>query len=143
MSLRPAVRREGPLDQALLTIVVILLGATFVLWLTGLVAGFVNSGTWPKVSLPEMGGVMVSVPRHPLDPAAAWPADARKLLPGPVLFWATFLVLLAVLAAGWVFLVAIVTGAGQGLGRAIVVERAAPSTDQVGPTGWARPQLFR
>ena len=39
----------------------------------------------------------VKVPRHPLDPAAAWPADDRQLLPGPVLFWATFMVLLAVL----------------------------------------------
>ena len=47
MSLRPAVRREGPLDQALLMIVVILLGATFVMWLTGQVAGYVNSGKWP------------------------------------------------------------------------------------------------
>jgi type IV secretion system protein VirD4 len=101
MSLRPAVRREGPLDQALLMIVVILLGATFMLWLTGQVAGFVNSGTWPNVSLSEMGVIVTRVPRHPLDPAAAWPADDRQLLPGPVLFWATFMVLLAVLATGW------------------------------------------
>ena len=84
MSLRPAVRREGPLDQALLTMIVILLGATFMLWLTGQVSGFVNSGKWPKVSLPEMGVVVTGVPRHPLDPAAAWPQDARQLLPGPV-----------------------------------------------------------
>ena len=55
MSLRPAVRREGPLDQLLLMAIAILLGATFMLWLTGQVAGFVNSGHWPKVSLPEMG----------------------------------------------------------------------------------------
>src|ERR671917_187198 len=71
MSLRPAVRREGPLDQALLMMIVILLGATFMLWLTGQVSGFVNSGRWPKVSLPEMGVVVTGVPRHPLDPAAA------------------------------------------------------------------------
>ncbi len=143
MSLRPAVRREGPLDQALLMIVVILLGATFVMWLTGQIAGYVNSGTWPEVSLPEMGGVMTSVPRHPLDPAAAWPADARKLLPGPVLFWATFLVLLALLAAGWVFLSALLRSTRRRMGRAMVVERSAPAGDQVGPTGWARPQLFK
>ena len=143
MSLRPAVRREGPLDQALLTLVVILLGATFVMWLTGQVAGYVNSGTWPEVSLPEMGGVMTSVPRHPLDPAAAWPADARKLLPGPVLFWATFLVLLAVLATAWVFLSSLLRSGRRRMGRAMVVERAAPAGDQVGPTGWARPQLFK
>jgi type IV secretion system protein VirD4 len=143
MSLRPAVRREGPLDQALLTLIVILLGATFMLWLTGQVSGFINSGKWPKVSLPEMGVVVTGVPRHPLDPAAAWPRDARQLLPGPVLFWATFLVLLAILATAWVYLSSMLRSARRRMGRAIVVERAAPSADQVGPAGWARPQLFR
>ncbi|HSK37428.1 MAG TPA: type IV secretory system conjugative DNA transfer family protein [Actinomycetota bacterium] len=143
MSLRPAVRREGPLDQALLTMIVILLGATFMLWLTGQVSGFINSGKWPKVSLPEMGVVVTGVPRHPLDPAAAWPRGARQLLPGPVLFWATFMVLLAILATAWVYLSSMLRSARRRMGRAIVVERAAPSADQVGPAGWARPQLFR
>ena len=64
MSLRPAVRREGPLDQLLLIAIAVLLGATFMLWLTGQVSGFVNSGHWPKVSLPEMGVVVTKVPRH-------------------------------------------------------------------------------
>jgi type IV secretion system protein VirD4 len=143
MSLRPAVRREGPLDQTLLTIVGILLGATFVLWLTGQVAGFVNSGRWPSVTLAEMGSVVTGVPRHPLDPASAWPADARPLLPGPVLFWATFMVLLAVLVMGWMFLSMLLRSARQRMGRAVVVERAVAPADQVGPAGWARPQLFR
>jgi type IV secretion system protein VirD4 len=143
MSVRPAVRREGPLDQPLLTIVGILLGATFVLWLTGQVAGFVNSGRWPSVTLAEMGSVVTGVPRHPLDPASAWPADARPLLPGPVLFWATFMVLLAVLVIGWMFLSMLLRSARQRMGRAVVVERAVAPADQVGPAGWARPQLFR
>jgi type IV secretion system protein VirD4 len=143
MSLRPAVRREGPLDQLLLMAIAILLGATFMLWLTGQVSGFVNSGHWPKVSLPEMGQVAVKVPRHPLDPAAAWPKDARRLLPGPVLFWATFMVLLAILAAAWVFLSSALRSARRRMGRAIVVERATAPADQVSPAGWARPQLFR
>src|SRR5215211_1545691 len=143
MSLRPAVRREGPLDQALLMIIVVLLGATFMLWLTGEVSGFVHSGKWPSVSLSEMGAVATGVPRHPLDPAAAWPKGVRQLLPGPVLFWATFMVLLVVLATAWVYLSSLLRSARRRMGRAIVVERAAPSGDQVGPTGWARPQLFR
>jgi type IV secretion system protein VirD4 len=143
MSLRPAVRREGPLDQFLLMAVAILLGATFMLWLTGQVAGFVNSGHWPKVSLPEMGVVVTRVPRHPLDPAAAWPRDARQLLPGPVLFWATFMILLAILAAAWVYLSAALRSARRRIGRSIVVERETAPADQVGPAGWARPQLFR
>jgi type IV secretion system protein VirD4 len=143
MSLRPAVRREGPLDQFLLIIVGILLGATFMLWLTGQVAGFVHSGHWPRMTLSEMGAVVTRVPRHPLDPAAAWPKGARGLLPGPVLFWATFMVLLAILAAAWVLLSSVLRTARMRLGRAIVVERATPAPDQVGPAGWARPQLFR
>jgi type IV secretion system protein VirD4 len=143
MSLRPAVRREGPLDQALLMILAILLGASLMLWLTGQVSGYVHSGRWPRVSLSEMGVVMVKVPRHPLDPAAAWPKTQRGLLPGPVLFWATFVILLFVLAAAWVYLSAAMRTARQRIGRSIVVERSAPAADQVGPAGWARPQLFR
>jgi type IV secretion system protein VirD4 len=143
MSLRPAVRREGPLDQFLLMAIAILLGATLMLWLTGQVSGFVHSGHWPKVSLPEMGQVAVKVPRHPLDPAAAWPAGARRLLPGPVLFWGTFVFLLAIFAAAWVFLSAALRSARQRMGRTVVVKRAAPAADQVSPAGWARPQLFR
>jgi type IV secretion system protein VirD4 len=143
MSLRPAVRREGPLDQMLLLAVVVLLGATGMLWLTGQVAGFIHSGQWPKVSLPEMGVVMTRVPRHPLDPAFAWPRGARQLLPGPVLFWATFLVLLAILTAAWVYASAALRSARRRMGRAVVVERSVPAADQVGPAGWARPQLFR
>src|SRR5215203_1934062 len=143
MSLRPAVRREGPLDQALLMLIVVLLGATLMLWLTGEVSGFVHSGKWPSVSLSEMGAVATGVPRHPLDPAAAWPKGVRQLLPGPVLFWATFMVLLVVLATAWVYLSSRLRSARRRMGRAVVVERATPSGDQVGPAGWARPQLFR
>jgi type IV secretion system protein VirD4 len=143
MSLRPAVRREGPLEQMLLMALAVVLGATFMLWMTGQVSGFVHSGQWPKVSLPEMGMVVTKVVRHPFDPAAAWPKDARELLPGPVLFWATFMILLAVLGAAWVYLSAALRAARRRMGRTVVVERAAPAADQVGPAGWARPQLFR
>ncbi|HEU4396607.1 MAG TPA: type IV secretory system conjugative DNA transfer family protein [Actinomycetota bacterium] len=143
MSLRPAVRREGPLDQFLLLAVSIVLGATLVLWLTGEVAAYVHSGEWPKVTLSEMGQVITKVPRHPLDPAAAWPKAARSLLPGPVLFWATFLVLLAIGVTAWVYLSAALRALRRRLGRVSVVERVAPAPDRVGPAGWARPQLFR
>jgi type IV secretion system protein VirD4 len=143
MSVRPAVRREGPLDQFLLLGVAVLLGATFMLWLTGQVAGFIHSGSWPKVSLPEMGVVVTRVPRHPLDPAAAWPPGARRLLPGPVLFWATFLILLAIVTAAWMLLSAALRSFRKRMGRVVVVERETVTTDQVDPAGWARPQAYR
>ena len=143
MSLRPAVRREGPMDQMLLMAIGIVLGASFLLWLTGEVAAYVHSGRWPKVSIAEMGQVVVNTPRHPLDPAAAWPRHARPLLPGPVLFWATFLVLLAVAVTAWVYLSAALRSLRRRIGRVSVVERVAPAPDRVGPAGWARPQVFR
>jgi type IV secretion system protein VirD4 len=143
MSMRPAVRRESPLEQFMLVGVVILLGASFLLWLTGQVAAFVHSGRWPKVSLSDMGMVVTRVPRHPLDPAAAWPEPARDLLPGPVLFWMTFLVLLAILTAAWLYFNTAMRAARRRMGRVTVVQRATPAADQVGPAGWARPQMFR
>jgi type IV secretion system protein VirD4 len=143
MSLRPAVRREGPLDQFLLIALGILLGATLMLWVTGQVAGFIHSGRWPEVSLSQMGSVVTKVPRHPLDPASAWPKGARALLPGPVLFWATFIILLALFATAWVYLSAALRSARRRMGRAIVVERSTRPADQVSPAGWARPQLFQ
>ena len=143
MSLRPAVRREGPLDQMLLLAVALVLGASFMLWLTGEVSAYVHSGKWPKVTLAEMGQVVVKVARHPLDPAAAWPKTARSLLPGPVLFWATFLVLLAIAVTAWIYLGAALRALRRRMGRVSVVERVAPAPDQVSPAGWAKPQLFR
>jgi type IV secretion system protein VirD4 len=143
MSLRPAVRREGPLDQMLLLAVALVLGASFMLWLTGEVSAYVHSGKWPKVTLAEMGQVVVKVPRHPLDPAAAWPKAARSLLPGPVLFWATFLVLLAIAVTAWIYLGAALRTLRRRMGRVSVVERVAPAPDRVSPAGWAKPQLFR
>jgi type IV secretion system protein VirD4 len=143
MSLRPAVRREGPMDQMLLMAIGIVLGASFLLWLTGEVAAYVHSGRWPKVTVAEMGSVVVNTPRHPLDPAAAWPKGVRSLLPGPVLFWATFLVLLAVAVAAWIYLSAALRALRRRMGRVSVVERVAPAPDQVDGTGWARPQVFR
>jgi len=143
MSLRPAVRREGPLDQFLLVAVMILLGASFMLWLTGQISGFLHSGTWPKVSIANMGEVVVKVPRHPMDPAAAWPKGARHLLPGPVLFWIVFMVLLAIFTAAWVYANAALRATRRRMGRVTEVRRAAPAADRVGPAGWARPGLFR
>jgi type IV secretion system protein VirD4 len=143
MSLRPAVRREGPLDQFLLLAVSLVLGASFMLWLTGEVAAYIHSGRWPSVTLSEMGQVVVNVPRHPLDPAAAWPKAARSLLPGPVLFWATFLVLMAIAVTAWIYLSAALRALRRRMGRVSVVQRVAPAPDRVSPAGWAKPQLFR
>ncbi len=144
MSLRPAVRREGPLDQALLMLVVVLLGATFVMWLTGQVSGVrqlrhlargvaAGDGRGDDQRAPPPARPGRRLARR--TPASSCPARCCS--------GSTFLVLLAVLATAWVFLSSLLRSGRRRMGRAMVVERAAPACDQVGPTGWARPQLFQ
>jgi hypothetical protein len=142
MSLRPAVRREGPLEQSLLMALLVVLGATFMLWLTGQVAGFVTRPVAQGVAARDgQGGHQGAAP--PLRPGRRL-AQGRPPAPArPVLFWATFMILLVVLGAAWVYLSAALRAARRRMGRPSVVERAAPAADQVGPAGWARPQLFR
>ncbi|HEV8373405.1 MAG TPA: type IV secretory system conjugative DNA transfer family protein [Actinomycetota bacterium] len=142
-SVRPAVRRQEPFEQMLLAAIALVLGTSVMLWLTGEVAGFVHSGTWPSVSASEMARVVTQVPRHPANPAAAWPKGDRELLPGPVMFWATFAVLLAVLVAAWIFLSSAMRALRRRMGTVSDVKRATSAPDQTDQAGWARPQLFR
>jgi hypothetical protein len=64
-------------------------------WLTGQVAGLLASGVWPEVPLTELPGILTRLRDHGADPAAAWPADVRGGLPGPVGMYATLLGTLA------------------------------------------------
>jgi type IV secretion system protein VirD4 len=79
-----------PLEAVALWILgaLILLGA--LAWTAGELSGRLFGGSWPKVSLSEMGSVLAAFPHHTGDPAGAWPTSARPLLPGPVYFYATF-----------------------------------------------------
>ena len=70
-----------------------------ILWLTGEIAGRLSQGTWPGTNLSEMGHVLVRFHAHAGDPAAAWPTPERRLIPGPVSFYATLAALLLPLAA--------------------------------------------
>jgi hypothetical protein len=58
-------------------------------WLVGQLAGLLTVGTWPDVPLSELPGILAHLHEHPGDPAAAWPADVREELPGPVGMYAT------------------------------------------------------
>jgi hypothetical protein len=60
-----------------------------ILWLTGEIAGRLFGGAWPGTRLSEMGHVLVRFHAHAGDPAAAWPTPERRLIPGPVSFYAT------------------------------------------------------
>jgi type IV secretion system protein VirD4 len=71
------------------------------LWLTGQLSGRIFGGAWPPARASEMASVVIQYPKNIGDPAQAWPAHARSLVPGPVEFYATFatLVLPALAAA--------------------------------------------
>lgn len=68
------------------------------LWLAGELAGGLFGDGWPKSSLGTIAGVLVRLQAHVGDPAAAWPAPERRLLPGPIAFYATLAMLLVPVA---------------------------------------------
>jgi type IV secretory pathway TraG/TraD family ATPase VirD4 len=75
------------------------------LWATGNLSALLAHSQRPRAKLEDIGAVAVRLVRHPGDPAAAWPAGDRELIPGPTGFYATLLVLLALAVAlvglGW------------------------------------------
>jgi hypothetical protein len=79
--------------QANDTLLLVAIGTTVVVgglvWLVGQLAGLLASGAWPDVPLSELPGILVRLCDHPSDPATAWPAGARGLLPGPLGMYAT------------------------------------------------------
>jgi hypothetical protein len=70
-------------------------------WLVGQVAGLLTSGSWPEVTLAELPGIPVRLRDHAGHPAAAWPADVRERLPGPLAMYATLAGVLATPLALW------------------------------------------
>jgi type IV secretion system protein VirD4 len=75
------------------------------LWITGNLSALLAHGRRPQAKLEDMGPVAVRLVRHPGDTAAAWPAADQGLIPGPIGFYSTLLVLLiltiTLLAVGW------------------------------------------
>jgi type IV secretion system protein VirD4 len=68
------------------------------LWVTGTVSALLTHGQRPDATLEDMGAVAIRLAQHPGDPAAAWPAADRRLIPGATAFYPTLLVLVAVAA---------------------------------------------
>jgi type IV secretion system protein VirD4 len=64
------------------------------LWITGQLSGRLFGGSWPHVQASEMGSIVAALPHHVGDPADAWPAPSRVLIPGPVAFYGTFVAVL-------------------------------------------------
>jgi type IV secretion system protein VirD4 len=145
VSSKPPIKRQSSAEQMLLVAVSVLLGVGFLMWVTGEVAGFLNSGgTWPRVSVGEMGVVIARFFTTPGNPALAWPVDVRDLLPGPVTFYLVMVIMLLVLTVLWLYL-------SQGFrrlrrrmsGTVALQHSSSPGGGPIGPSGWARPHLFR
>jgi hypothetical protein len=83
-------------DTVLLVAVATVVVVGGLVWLVGQVAGLLASGTWPDVPLSELPGILSRLRDHAGDPAAAWPADMRSLLPGPLGMYATLAGILAI-----------------------------------------------
>jgi type IV secretion system protein VirD4 len=92
-----------PLETLARRLLAGLVAAGALLWLTGQLSGRLTSGVWPPVRPSEIGSVVIEYPNHVGDPARAWPARARDLVPGPLPFYGTFmaLVLPMLAAAVW------------------------------------------
>ena len=76
-------------DTLLLLAIGTVLVVSGLVWLVGQVAGLLASGTWPEVPLSELPSILARLRDHAGDPAAAWPANVRGGLPGPVGMYAT------------------------------------------------------
>ena len=93
------VGEPHPLEAVALWILGGLIVLAGLLWATGQLSAWLFGGAWPDASLSEMGSVLLALPRHASDPAEAWPAATRPLVPGPVAFYGTLAAVLVPLAA--------------------------------------------
>jgi type IV secretion system protein VirD4 len=92
-----------PLEALALWVFGGLIAAGALLWITGQLSGRLFGGAWPPVRTSEIGSVVAQYPHHIGDPAQAWPARARELVPGPLAFYGTLIALVipALAAAVW------------------------------------------
>lgn len=69
------------------------------LWAAGELAGLLTQGHWPDVPLRTAPGVVVRLPAHLDEPAAAWPPAARGQLSGPITFYSVLVSMLVIAVA--------------------------------------------
>jgi type IV secretion system protein VirD4 len=72
------------------------LAIALLVWLWAAVAGFLFGSGVPSLNEGELGRVLASLPGHLADPRLAWPANARRSLPGAFGFYASLVLLSAI-----------------------------------------------
>src|SRR5437764_1320784 len=68
-------------------------------WVWGGIAGLIFGDGWPRSSVAEVGTVIAHLPSHLDDPARAWPARARAVLPHAAGFYLALALLVGGLTA--------------------------------------------
>jgi type IV secretion system protein VirD4 len=74
----------------------VLAGGSVLVLATGAVAGLLFGGGPPDITLSETSSVLVALPGAWADPRMAWPLPVRDGLPGPVAFYVSLALVLAV-----------------------------------------------
>jgi type IV secretion system protein VirD4 len=94
----PQARALTGSDFAIVIAICAIVGVALAVWLTGELAGLIASGRPAPVGARDLGHIVIRLPDHLADPARAWPAHARRLLPGPGLFYFAALLVFTALA---------------------------------------------
>jgi type IV secretion system protein VirD4 len=88
---------ESAVDGLLWLAVGTALAATVLVWLVGQVAAVLfGAHHWLPLNLAQVAQVPFHLAKHPGDPRLAWPAEARRMLPGPVAMYAALVLVLAI-----------------------------------------------
>ena len=78
----------------------VLVGVAALVCLWGTTAGALFGGGAPPVKPAELARVLVTLPDHLANPRLAWPASTRASLPGPFGFYASLVLLMAIVGLG-------------------------------------------
>jgi type IV secretion system protein VirD4 len=80
-------------------------GASSVSWLAARLAARLFGDGPLRAGLVDAGVALTRLPRSPADPAAAWPAEGRDVLPGPIAYYACLATVVVAVVVAAVFAV--------------------------------------
>jgi type IV secretion system protein VirD4 len=83
--------------------------AGLLVWLTGQLAGLLFGHTWLHLSVGDVAAILWHLPSTMSDPKLAWPADARRALPGPIGLYLSVVLVVGGIAAGIASIVRLAT----------------------------------
>lgn len=80
------------------------------LWLTGEISGLIFTAGRPGTPAGAIPGIALGMFSHVTDPSQAWPAQYRDRIPGPVAFYLTFFLLIALSVLAFKFIKSLIDG---------------------------------